>query len=111
MELSPLSLQFTSEDGEVIFRRFPLKFITRQKCPLCDQAEPVVRQAARWAGASIELVDVDSDDDLIRLYSLRIPVVLGPQGDVVAEGRIDAAALRRAIRASRRRQRPGTRAP
>lgn len=67
----------------------------------------MVRRAVRWSGASVEVVDIDSDDELIRLYSLRIPVVLGPGGDVVAEGRIEAGQLRHAIRAARHRERPG----
>ena len=71
----------------------------------------MVRRTARWSGASVEVVDLDSDDELIRLYSLRIPVVLGPLGDVVAEGRIEAGQLRHAIRAARRRERPGSSDP
>jgi hypothetical protein len=46
-------------------------------------------------------VDIDTDEDLIERYGLRIPVVLGPGDVVLAEGVIeDLESLRRAIRES-----------
>jgi hypothetical protein len=62
----------------------------------------VVRRVARWSRASLDVVDMDSDDELVRLYSLRVPVVLGPGDRVLAEGRIDPRQLRKAIAAERR---------
>lgn len=79
-------------------RAFSLTFVTRSGCHLCDEAEPVVRAVATRLGAGLEVVDMDSDDALIRHYYLRVPVVLGPDGEVLAEGVIDRRALRRRVR-------------
>jgi hypothetical protein len=62
-----------------------------------------VRAAAARYRAHIDVVDMDSDDELVRLYALRVPVVLGPDGEVIAEGVIDRKGLRRAVSAARRR--------
>ena len=43
-----------------------------------------------------ELRDVDADDELYALYDWRVPVVVA-DGRVVAEGRIDADEMRRAL--------------
>lgn len=50
----------------------------------------------RDAGAAFEVVDVDSDDELVRLYDWRVPVILA-NGTPVLEGRIDTASLRRVL--------------
>jgi predicted thioredoxin/glutaredoxin len=66
--------------------------ITRQGCHLCDDA----LGALRAVGVDPELRDVDADDDLYALYDWRVPVVM-VDGRVVAEGRIDQQALRKAL--------------
>jgi glutaredoxin len=66
--------------------------VTRQGCHLCDEAVLLLRTL----GVEPELVDVDADEDLHRQYDWRVPVVL-VDGRVVAEGRIEAEQLRRAI--------------
>jgi len=72
-----------------------LTFLIRPECHLCDDARALVAREAKRAGAMVEEVDVDTDDRLIALYGLRIPVVLGPGEVVVAEGVInDRKALR-----------------
>ncbi len=50
----------------------------------------------RSLGVEPELADVDGDDRLHDLYDWRVPVVL-LDGRVVAEGKIDVDALRRAL--------------
>lgn len=77
---------------------FVVKFYTRSGCHLCDEARPVVEKAVRWAGGVVEEVDIDGDDTLTRDYGLRVPVVLGPEDELVAEGVIEVRALRRALR-------------
>ena len=34
----------------------------------------------------VEEIDIDGDDTLLSLYGMRIPVVLGPGDEVLAEG-------------------------
>jgi predicted thioredoxin/glutaredoxin len=66
--------------------------VTRQGCHLCDEA----LSALRAVGIDPEVRDVDADDQLYALYDWRVPVVL-VDGIVVAEGRIDQVALRKAL--------------
>ena len=66
--------------------------ITRHGCHLCDQA----LTALRALGVEPEVRDVDADEELFALYDWRVPVVL-LDGRVVVEGRIDQAALRKAL--------------
>ena len=64
--------------------------ITRQGCHLCDEA----LDALRSLGVEPEQLDVDSDDELHRLYDFRVPVVL-VDDRVVVEGKIDRDRLGR----------------
>jgi hypothetical protein len=71
----------------------------REGCHLCDQARPLVRSAASRSGVGVVEVDIDDDDGLVARYGLRIPVILGPDEQVLAEGVIDdVRALRRAMK-------------
>ncbi len=77
---------------------FSVRFLTRPGCHLCDDARPIVEWAVRKADVGLEEIDVDGDDPLLSLYGMRIPVVLGPDDEVIAEGVIaDRRALRKAI--------------
>lgn len=79
---------------------FPFLFLTRVGCHLCEDARPTVIRAAQRAGVRVEEVDIELRDDLLSAYALRIPVVLSPAGQVLAEGRIeDRRALARAMKA------------
>ena len=66
--------------------------ITRQGCHLCDDA----LGALRAVGVDPKQRDVDADAELFGLYDWRVPVVM-VDGRVVAEGRIDREALRKAL--------------
>lgn len=66
-----------------------MRFLTREGCHLCDQARPVLEKVAKSMNVAIDEVDIDSDDRLVKLYGLRVPVVLGAHGRVLAEGVID----------------------
>ena len=61
-----------------------LTLISRKGCHLCDHAALALDQA----GVAYEVIDVDSDAELQRLYDFRVPVLLDPRGAVVAEGKI-----------------------
>ena len=71
-------------------------FLTRPGCHLCEDALPATRRAARWARQELEIVDIETDDELIVKYGLRIPVVTTDRGVVLAEGRIEFTSLLRA---------------
>lgn len=73
-------------------RRGSLVLYTSENCGLCHHAKDALVQL----GLSYEEVLVPDD----HAYRLRTPV-LEMGGTVVAEGQIDVAALRRALRASR----------
>ena len=65
---------------------------------MCDDARPLVEWAAMKVCVVIDEIDVDGDDTLLSLYGMRIPVVLGPGDEVLAEGVIgDRRALERAL--------------
>ncbi|MFP3883709.1 MAG: glutaredoxin family protein [Actinomycetota bacterium] len=66
-----------------------MKFLTRDGCHLCDEARPVLEKVAKQMNVTIEEVDIEGDDELTKLYGLRVPVVLGAHGRVLAEGVID----------------------
>ncbi len=57
--------------------------VTREGCHLCDDALRLLQDL----GVHPELADVDTDDELHRLYDFRVPVVL-VDDKVVAEGKI-----------------------
>ncbi len=65
-----------------------LVFVTREGCGLCEKAERVL--CALWVPYVRR--DVDSDPELFRLYTFRVPVLL--LGDeVLMEGLFDEKAL------------------
>jgi thiol-disulfide isomerase/thioredoxin len=66
-----------------------VRFLTRDGCHLCDEARPVLAKVAKKMNISIEEVDIDSDDELTKLFGLRVPVILGVHDRVLAEGVID----------------------
>ena len=74
------------------------RFLIRPGCHLCDEARPVVEKAVGSVGGTIHEIDIDDDDALTRDFGLRVPVLIGPGDIVVAEGRIEARPLRRALR-------------
>ncbi len=75
-----------------------VKFLTRVGCHLCDDARPLVRAVAARHHLEVVEVDIDGSDSLVRDYGLRVPVVIGPGDEVIAEGEIDPKALSRALR-------------
>jgi len=66
--------------------------VTREGCHLCDEALNLLRDL----GINPELADVDSDDELHRLYDFRVPVVLFDDA-VIAEGRVSRVSLEAAL--------------
>jgi Glutaredoxin-like domain (DUF836) len=77
---------------------FVCRFLTRPGCHLCDLARPEVLAAVEGSGGSVHEIDIDSDDSLLQEFGLRIPVLIGPDDRVLAEGIIDRRGLRRRLR-------------
>ena len=84
--------------SEWLVESFLLIFLTRSGCHLCDEARPLVVKAAKRRNLRLREVDIDGDDSLLQVYGERIPVLLGPDDQVIAEGRIESGPLRRALR-------------
>ena len=53
----------------------PLVLFTRSYCHLCHDMEAVVRPLAAAFDVALELVDVDSSEQLEALYGERVPVL------------------------------------
>jgi hypothetical protein len=75
--------------------RDDLTFLTRQGCPICDEALELVQ---RYARGSVEVVDVDLDLDLLERYNELVPVVLDTTGRVLATGPLSSGRVRRLVR-------------
>ncbi|MGI8927538.1 MAG: glutaredoxin family protein [Tepidiformaceae bacterium] len=69
----------------------------RDGCPLCDEAEEMLRALAPGLGFEVEAIDIEADTALHRRYLLEIPVVV-VDGREVARPPIRAVALREALR-------------
>jgi predicted thioredoxin/glutaredoxin len=75
-----------------------LTVVHRQDCDLCDEMLAELETlGARLELPPIEVVDVDSDPDLVRRYGLNVPVLL-LDGTVVCRHRLEADELRRLLR-------------
>ena len=72
-----------------------LVLVTRKGCHLCEDALRLLREL----GQEPELADVDSDDELFRLYDWRVPVVL-LDARVLIEGHITRSRLEEALKGS-----------
>ena len=75
--------------------RHDLTFLTRQGCPICDEALELVQ---RYARGSVDVVDVDLDLDLLERYNELVPVVLDTIGRVLATGPLSSAQAKRLVR-------------
>jgi len=72
-------------------------FVTRSGCHLCEDALPLVLAEAGRRGIEVRVVDVDTDDELVRDFGLRVPVLRDAAGRVLAEGPMDGRTVREAL--------------
>ena len=70
-------------------RVLSVKFLTRKNCHLCDDAREVLAEITDDIGLQVHEVDIDADDELTKMWGLRVPVVLATHDRVIAEGIID----------------------
>ena len=76
------------DKGGQNLRSFSLDFLTRPQCGLCSSVAPIISRVSFIARADVSIRDVNTDNELFDLFEHRIPVVLGPDGAVLAEGNI-----------------------
>ncbi len=69
---------------------------TREGCRLCVHARDALRRLGRDARFDLRALDVDADPALVERYGETVPVV-AVDGVEVSTGRIDVAAVRRAL--------------
>jgi glutaredoxin len=71
---------------------------TRDHCHLCEQAVDTIERVADEEGVAValELVDVDTDEQLREQYGERVPYVL-IDGSPAFKYRVDEARLRRKL--------------
>jgi glutaredoxin len=48
---------------------------TRAGCHLCDEAKEVIEAARKRAAFDLDVVDIDADPELRRLYNDEVPVI------------------------------------
>ncbi len=73
-----------------------VELLSRPGCHLCDGIRPVLTGAVAELGLTLRERDISQHPVLQAAFGLRIPVVRSG-GRVLAEGRIDAVTLRRAL--------------
>ncbi|REA05858.1 thioredoxin family protein [Haloferax sp. Atlit-6N] len=79
----------------------PVIIYTRTECHLCDEAEETVHEVAGETDVpvDIELVNVDTDDELSEKYGERVPYVY-VDGRPAFKFRVDADRLREKLTAA-----------
>jgi len=66
---------------------------SRESCHLCHEFKRELDSLLAGRNHRCRVVDVDSDPELVRLYGLRLPVLVA-DGREICEGVIDEAAVR-----------------
>ncbi|CAM3941208.1 glutaredoxin family protein [Alkalicoccus chagannorensis] len=74
-----------------------LYFYTKPHCPLCDKAELALEMAAEEVPFTWERRNIESKDEWMEAYMLRIPVLTDEAGLVIEEGIITYGGLKQAL--------------
>lgn len=69
---------------------------TRQGCHLCEDAHAILEPRQQRSGFRLDVIDVDTDPELVRLYGLEVPVVV-IDGQVRFRGRVNPVLLDRLL--------------
>ncbi|HEU4760638.1 MAG TPA: glutaredoxin family protein, partial [Dehalococcoidia bacterium] len=64
--------------------RLRVTLFTQEDCGLCREAEALLRRLRRRIPFELEVVDIESDETLLRRYWDRVPVVAVDGGEVAA---------------------------
>ena len=73
---------------------------TRAGCHLCDEAKKVLERAGTRAEFDLEVLDIDADAELRRLYDVEVPVI-AIDGVKAFKYRLTADELLKKLRARR----------
>jgi hypothetical protein len=76
-----------------------LTVYSREDCPLCEE---LLAELLPWAadrGFAVQIIDVDSDPQLVRRYGLKVPLV-DWSGETVCFGHLDLLALKTITRSA-----------
>ena len=79
-----------------------VSFLSQPGCHLCSDALPIVRRVCDALELNFVEIDINSSDELIQEFALRIPVLTDPAGFVLVEGIIEERAVRKALKRYRR---------
>ncbi len=86
----------------IVNRPLVLLLLTRPECGLCEEFLEELAQEFPALAAAVRTADVDSRPDWRERFGRRIPVLLGEDGTVWAEGVMDPAAVAQHLAASRK---------
>jgi glutaredoxin len=70
---------------------------TRRDCPLCDDAHALLELTQGQFGFSLRVVDIDGDEELVRLHGEQVPVVT-VDGQIRFRGQVNRVLLTRLLR-------------
>ena len=73
---------------------------SRQECCCCDKAKVVVESFRRNFGLKIQIVDIDSDTELVAKFGLSVPVV-EIDGKIRFKGVVNPILLKRLLDSGR----------
>ncbi|HXA30080.1 MAG TPA: glutaredoxin family protein [Candidatus Angelobacter sp.] len=73
-----------------------VELLTRRDCGLCEKARLALEAVSRDVSMRVVALDVDADEELLREFHIRVPVVR-LEGAVLAEGVVTEASLRSAL--------------
>jgi thiol-disulfide isomerase/thioredoxin len=73
-----------------------IDFYTRKGCHLCESAEAQLIQLQREKPFTLQIHDIDEDEDLRGLYNLLVPVTVLPDGAEM-HYRVDIPRLTKAL--------------
>jgi glutaredoxin len=71
---------------------------SRVNCHLCEEAEKNVREVMAYTPFDLEVIDINGDQELERLYGEEVPVIT-INGDVHDYYKVDKRRLLKALRA------------
>ncbi|MCJ7556563.1 MAG: glutaredoxin family protein [Gammaproteobacteria bacterium] len=75
-----------------------LTLYSRAGCHLCEVMHEELQPYIDQYRLNLKIVDIDSDDDLLRRYAVKIPVLV-LNGETICQYRLDPGVLSQALKA------------